>query len=340
MRRGYKLVLLVAVIIVALVFPFQSSAYNVYQLSMVGVYSVALIGLCLITGTAGQITLGHSFFFAVGAFVSAGLIVHGGVPELLTIPIAAAATFVLGWIFGVPALRLKGLYLAIVTLSIAIAAPPLARRFHAFTGGTAGTNIGTGAPPSGSGLAADQWIYLLVLGIVIICMAIGYALLRGPFGRAMRAVRDNEVAAAACGIDVATVKVQAFAIASMLAGIGGALYTMVVRYVAPDSFTLVLSVMMLAALVVGGMRSLLGVVLGAAFLQYVPSLAGDINVALSGVVFGVLLILLVIFMPEGASGLLKAIWARIVGLTRPREPSDDTVAHEPEHQVAREPARD
>lgn len=339
-RGKFNVAALFVIVAIAFIFPFLSSPYRVFQLSLVGVYMVALIGLCVVTGTAGQITLGHSFFFAVGAYVGSGLITHIGVPELLTVPIAAIICFALGWLFGVPALRLRGLYLAIITLSIAIAAPPLAREFSDFTGGVAGTNIGPGEPPSG--FASDQWIYLVVLLVTIVCMLLGYALLRGPFGRSMRAVRDNETAAAACGINVSRVKVQAFAIASMFGGAAGALYTIVVRYVAPGSFTLVLSIMMLAALVVGGMRSLFGVFLGAVFLQYVPALAGDINVALSGVTFGVLLILLVIFLPQGASGLLEALWSKLktVNTSHRRKQSDAAEMPEAARSEATKPAVD
>lgn len=294
----------------AVVLPFVLSPYRVYQGSMVGVFLVAIAGLALITGAAGQVTLGHSFFFALGAFTSAYMITAQGMPEFLTVVLAGLVGLATGWIFGVPALRLRGLYLAIVTLSLAVVAPPLARRLEWFTGGVSGTSVGPAESPPG--LASDQWLYLQVLVTVVVVLAVAWALLRSPFGRAMRAVRDNEVAAAASGVDVARVKTSAFALASMLAGIGGALYTLVVRYVAPDSFTMLLSVMMLAALVVGGMRSLLGVVLGAVFLQFVPVWSSEINQALTGLTFGVLLILLVTFLPLGLSGLITALVHRAV----------------------------
>lgn len=309
--KRVKSVAILALVVAVVVFPLVQSPYRVFQGSMVGVYVVAIAGLALIIGAAGQVTLGHSFFFAAGAFTSAWLIDEHGFNDLAAVPVAAVIALVLGWIFGIPALRLRGLYLTIVTLSLAVAVPPLARRFESFTGGVGGRIIGPVEPPGWTGLASDQWVFFQVSAVASLVLIATYLVLRSPFGRAMRAVRDNEIAAAAGGIDVAKVKVRAFAAASMAAGIGGALYTMTVRFVAPDSFTMLLSIMMLAALVVGGLRSLLGVVLAAVFLQYVPAWAGSVNQALSGLTFGVLLILLVTFLPLGLSGAVAALWNRI-----------------------------
>lgn len=336
LRRRLPALLVVVALVAAVVFPFVQPPYRVFQGSMVGVFLVAILGLFLITGMAGQVTLGHSFFFAFGAFTSAFLMSTWEWADLATVPVAAVVTLAAGWLFGVPALRLRGLYLAIVTLSLAVAAPPLARRLEGFTGGVAGTTVAPAQPPAG--LFADQWVYYEVLLVAVIALLIAFVLTRSPFGRAMRAVRDNEIAAAASGIDVAKVKIRAFALASMLAGTGGALYAITVRYVAPDSFTMLLSVMMLAALVVGGMRALFGAVLGAFFLQFVPVWAGQVNQALSGLVFGVLLILLLTFLPLGISGLFTGSWDRIRRRPTRRPPPPVEQAAVPEPASAGRPA--
>ncbi|RAY13668.1 branched-chain amino acid ABC transporter permease [Actinomadura craniellae] len=283
--------------------PFQLVPFRVFQLTMVLVYAVALLGLNLLVGHAGQISLGHGAFFAVGAYTSAILLHDHGLPHLVTLPFAAALAFVLGLGLGVPALRLRGLYLALVTLAIAIFLVPLIKRFESVTGGAMGLTLEKPVPPAWTGLAEDQWLYFLALAVTALAFASVYGLLRSRVGRALHAIRDNEAAAEVMGVKLSFYKTLAFAWSAMLAGVAGCVYTWTIAFVAPDSFTVTLSITLLAGLVVGGLGSMAGPVLGGLFVVYVPSLSQDINKGAPGVVFGLLIIVVMLVAPTGLAGL-------------------------------------
>ncbi|MFI7633729.1 branched-chain amino acid ABC transporter permease [Nonomuraea sp. NPDC049400] len=283
--------------------PFQLAPFHVFQLTMVLVYAVALLGLNLLVGHAGQISLGHGAFFAVGAYATAILLDRWALPYPLTLPVAAGAAFVLGLAFGLPAMRLRGLYLALVTLAVAIFLVPLLKRFEAVTGGSMGLTLAKPAPPAWSGLAEDQWLYFLALLVAVAAFLVAGSLLRSRVGRALHAIRDDEAAAEVMGVRLSSYKTLAFAWSAMFAGAAGCLYTWVIGFVSPDSFTVNLSITLLAGLVVGGLGSLSGPVLGALFVMFVPSIAQDINDAAPGVVFGLLIIAVMYVAPAGLAGL-------------------------------------
>ncbi|MET7327227.1 branched-chain amino acid ABC transporter permease [Nonomuraea sp. NPDC005650] len=283
--------------------PFQLAPFHVFQLTMVLVYAVALLGLNLLVGHAGQISLGHGAFFAVGAYATAILLDRWALPYPLTLPVAAGAAFVLGLAFGLPAMRLRGLYLALVTLAVAIFLVPLLKRFEPVTGGSMGLTLAKPAPPAWSGLAEDQWLYFLTLAVAVASFLVAGSLLRSRVGRALHAMRDDEMAAEVMGVRLSFYKTFAFAWSAMFAGAAGCLYTWVIGFVSPDSFTVNLSITLLAGLVVGGLGSLSGPVLGGLFVMFVPSIAQDVNDAAPGVIFGLLIIAVMYVAPTGLAGL-------------------------------------
>jgi branched-chain amino acid transport system permease protein len=307
-RRAAIGVLVVAAVCYA---PFQLVPFYVFQLTMVLVYAIALLGLNLLVGHAGQISLGHGAFFAVGAYGAAILLHRWDVPYPLTLPVAAAVTFVLGLALGVPAMRLRGLYLALVTLAIAIFLVPLLKRFEGLTGGSMGLTLPKPQPPAWTGLAEDQWLYFVALAIAAVSFWLVRSLLRSRVGRALHAVRDNEAAAEVMGVRLSTYKTLAFAWGAMFAGVAGCVYTWVIGFVSPDSFALTLSITLLAGLVVGGLGSLLGPLLGALFVMFVPSISQDVNEAAPGVIFGLLIIAVMYVAPTGLAGLAERLIKKI-----------------------------
>ena len=224
------------------------------------VYAIAVLGLILLTGFNGQISLGHGAFFAVGAYVAAILIDQANWPYWATLPLAAAICFVVGYLFGLPALRLEGHYLALATFALAVAVPQILkyRHFEWFTNGVQGINIFKPDPPFGVPLSADQWMYLVVLAVAVVMFWIARNLLDSRTGRALRAIRDHTMAAGTMGINVAHYKTVVFGISALYTGVAGALHAIIFEFVAPDSFRFELSIAILVGAVVGGIASLAG----------------------------------------------------------------------------------
>ncbi|MGW5575361.1 branched-chain amino acid ABC transporter permease [Nocardia thailandica] len=301
--RRYRTPALVGpLLLAACLAPLYLVPFHNFQLSMAMVYAVALLGLNLLVGHTGQISLGHGAFFGAGAYATA-ILLDQGLAYPLTLPIAAAIAFLLGFGLGVPALRLRGLYLALVTLAIAIFFVPLLKRFDTLTGGSMGLTLTKPAAPAWTGLAEDQWLYYLALAVTVGSAALVACLVRSRVGRALHAVRDNETAAEVLGVRPAYYKTLAFAWGAMLAGAAGCVYTWVIGFVSPDSFAVSLSITLLAGLVVGGLGSGWGPLLGGLFVMFVPGLAQDVNQAAPGVVFGLLIIAVMFLAPTGLAGL-------------------------------------
>ena len=224
-------------------------------------------------------------------------------PYLLTLPIAGAVCAVAGLLLGLPALRLRGLYLALVTLGVAIATPQIIKRADGLTGGTQGMSLDKITAPAWSGLADDQWLYFVTLAVAALMFVLAGFLVRGRVGRALVAIRDNEIAARTMGVDLARFKIGAFAVSAMYAGVGGALFTLSIGFLAPESFPLALSFAFLAAIVVGGLATIGGALFGALFIEFVPVYAADVDEALAGVIYGGVLILFMYLLPAGSWGL-------------------------------------
>ena len=292
---------------------FWFSDYRLFQLTMVVVYAVAILGLAIVTGFNGQISLGHGAFYAIGAYVTAILMDRYDVPYFLTLPVSALVCAGVGFLIGFPALRLGGLYLALTTFALAVAIPQLLkhRLVEDYTGGVQGLVILKPDPPFNLPINSDQWLYLFTLGTGCLMFLLAWNLLRGRIGRAMRAIRDRAVAAEAMGIDIALLKTRTFAISAMFTGIAGSLGAITVQYVAPDSFTVFVSIDLFVGMVVGGAASISGAVFGALFIQFVPNLADHISKAAPGAVRGVILILFLYLAPAGMAGLTQMALRRL-----------------------------
>jgi branched-chain amino acid transport system permease protein len=295
------------VLLLALLLPFFFNAYRVGQFTQAMALAIAVLGLNLLVGYSGQISLGHGAFFALGAYVSAIAISDLGVPYLLTLPVAGAVCALAGFLLGLPALRLRGLYLALVTLGLAIATPQIIKRADGLTGGTQGLSLDKITAPAWSGLADDQWLYFVTLVVAALMFVLAAFLVRGRVGRALVAIRDNEIAARTMGVDLARFKTGTFAVSAMYAGIGGALFTLPIGFLAPESFPLALSFAFLAAIVVGGLATIAGALFGALFIEFVPVYAADVDEALAGVIYGGVLILFMYLLPGGVMGLVRRV---------------------------------
>lgn len=316
-HKGLRYAALAALVIVAVLLPWFLEVYRLGQFTFVIVFAIATLGLNLLVGYAGQISLGHGAFYALGAYTCAVAITKGGLPWPVAIVLAAIVSGIAGILLGIPALRLRGLYLALVTLAVAVAMPQLIKKFGTLTGGTQGLQVDL--PPSPGFLAQDQWIYYISLITAAILFFLASKMVSGRVGRALIAIRDNEIAATTQGVNLATFKVGAFAISSAYAGVAGALFVFAIGgFVAPEAFTLVVSFSFLAAIVVGGLATIWGAVFGALFLEFVPVWAQNIQPEFTNVIYGGVLILFMYALPHGAMGLLRKIGGKVVDV-RPME---------------------
>ncbi len=308
-----QLIGLAVLLAVACMLPFLVSNYRVFQLTLTLVYAIALLGLNMLTGYNGQISLGHGAFYAIGAYVAAILMDKFGVPYWLTIPAAGAVCLVAGFLFGLPALRLEGLYLALATFALGVAMPQILKYkgFEHWTGGVMGIVIVKPEPPEWSGLTQDRWLYFVVLVCLVALFVIGWNLLRGRIGRAMVAIRDQPIAAQAMGVNTAMVKSLTFGVSAMYTGVAGALGAIVIQFVAPDSFTVFLSITLIVGVVVGGLASIPGAIYGALFIQFIPNVADEISKAAPWAIYGIFLLVFMYVMPTGVAGFVRIVGGRL-----------------------------
>ena len=311
--KSWQLGGLAALAVALLVLPFVLSSYHVFQATMVVVYAIVLLGLNILTGFNGQVSLGHGAFFAIGAYATAILLDKTGIPYWATIPVAGVVCLFAGFLFGLPALRLEGMYLALATFALAVATPQLLkyRRLEDWTGGVQGITFAKPDPPPFLPLDSDQWLYFFCLIVAVPLYVVGWNLLRARTGRAIVAIRDQPLAAAAMGIDTAFYKSATFGVSAMFTGIAGALGALVTQFVAPDSFPIFLSLSFLVGIVVGGIASLPGAVFGAIFIEFVPNVADAISDAAPWAIYGVFLIGCMYLMPRGVAGLLRTLASKI-----------------------------
>jgi branched-chain amino acid transport system permease protein len=359
-KRGDALRVLVFAAAAAAVFllPRMISDFRAQQFAYVGIYLIALLGLNVLTGITGQISLGHGAFMLIGGYTTAILMSNQDPPlELLghqftndmrdiwTIPIAGLVAGAVGFLFGFPALRLSGLYLALATFAIAVATPAVVRKYEHLSGGGGGINLfdsegrtgrtttdpitfetTEGVDILGFHLGTfNEWLYYLCWTIALVMFAAAWLMLRGRLGRSLRAVRDSELAAASSGVNLARYKTLAFGISAFYAGVAGSLLAIATTFVNPDTFPVTLSIFLLVGVVVGGLGSLWPLVFGAIFIHFmqlewaqkteslIPDflpILGDIDTDAPGapaVAFGVVLILIMLAFPSGVAGLLRTV---------------------------------
>lgn len=311
-RRG-RAVALVLFLLAAFALPWVIDPYQTFQWTMIVGNAVALLGLNILMGYNGQISLGGGAFYAVGAYASGILIDHFGMPYYLTIPCSAAIGLLVGLLFGLPALKLENLYLALATFGLAVAVPQLLkyRAFEDWTGGVQGIMIAKPEVPFGLPITQDQWLYYLSLAVALLMFLLARNLLNGRVGRAILAVRDHPVAASAMGVNLVRTKCVIFGISSMFIAVAGSLSTISVQYVSPDSFSLFLSITFLVGAVIGGLATLRGPVFGAVLIGLLPNFAEHVSKSAAGAVYGVLLIVCVFAMPTGIAGVTAGIRARV-----------------------------
>src|SRR6202046_2059380 len=295
---GTSLVILALLIIV----PFCVKNFIIFQLTQLLYLGLAILALNILTGGSGQFSLGQSAFYAVGAYTTAILMEHADINYALTLPIAGILCFLFGFLFGQPALRLSGVYLALATFALATAMPQLLKLgvFEKWTGGVQGLVVTKPDAPFGLPISQDMWLYYFTLVVSIAIYIFSVNLLRSRSGRAFMAIRDNEIAASAMGIDVALYKTLAFGVSAGITGVAGGLGAIAVQFVAPDGYTITLAISLFLGMVGGGVGWLPGSIVGSAFIIFVPNIAEGISKGLSGAVFGVLLFLVIFLVPHGA----------------------------------------
>ncbi len=323
MRRALGIGLWVAMVVaglaVFLLLPHFVSDFHSRDLAQAGAFFIAIIGLNLVTGYTGQISLGHGALMAIGGYTTALLVVHEHWRDVWTIPLAGVVAGVVGFVVGLPALRLSGLYLALATFALAVAMPDLIKKFSHLTGGTNGENFLASAPKQVTGLGGitifghsmtqNHFLYYLTWSIGIVGFVLAWLLVRGRAGRTFRSVRDSEVAAASSGVNLAATKTVAFALSGVYAGVGGALYVIQSEIVDPLSFTISVSIVVLVGTVVGGLGSLWGLVLGALFVEYLPTISTHVSTrpGVPDFVYGAAIIVVMILLPTGAGGLVQRL---------------------------------
>jgi branched-chain amino acid transport system permease protein len=333
---GPALFVLGAVVVALL--PRFMGEFRLLQFTLVAVYVIALLGLNILTGYSGQISLGHGAFVGVGAYVTAllslgrpglellqldppsWLPLGDGMTPIFTIPIAALVAGVIGLLVGIPALRLGGISLALATLALAVSFPILMKRYAEVTGGGGGINLNLPETPFGWDISTRHWLYYEAWVTAGILFIVAWLLVRGRIGRAWRAIRDGEVAATSSGVNPALYKTFAFGVSAAYAGAAGALFAIEIAYVNPDTFPVALSILLLASAVIGGLGSLAGAIFGALLYQFLPIYSqeppiGSFDFAdqATPVVFGVFLIVIMLLLPGGVISGIRRMWAFLVG---------------------------
>lgn len=308
---------LLAVLGAAASVPLFAADIQLFRLTNILVYAIALLGMNVLVGYNGQISLGHGAFYAIGAYVTTLLVVHTGVAHWVAVPIAGIVCLAVGFVFSLPLLRLAPVHLAMATFAVGVVLPSIAKWkwFERWTGGGQGLGMDVPVVPFGLPLSFDQWLYLLSLLTVALSFLLASNLLRGRVGRAAIAIRDHPIAAQSMGIDTVFYKATIFGISAMLTGIAGALAALSFRYIAPGMFGIFLSFGFLIGIAVGGLASLSGALYGAIFLQYIFLVVGvtarQLQTSGAPLIYGVVLIGFLCFFPHGIAGLVNGVGDRL-----------------------------
>ena len=315
MRRGLVAgiaVCAVAAVVLSLL-PFTLSGLNQVLAAKVALYFVAILGLNIVTGYTGQISIGHGAFMAIGGYTTAIMSHDHHTSLIATLPLSFVIAFGCGIVVGLPASRLSGVYLALATLALAVSVPELTLKFSHFLGARNGIQV--------NGTIGYSWLYGVSWTCAAILFVLAWLLLRGRTGRAFRAVRDSEVAAASSGVSLVLYKTLAFGTSAAFAGVAGSLFVLAnLGYAQPDEFSIVLSLNILIGAAVAGLGSLWGVAAGAAFIALLPNISQSAPLigSLHGqdVAFGVVVVLVMLLIPTGFAGLLERVAVRLSAARR------------------------
>jgi branched-chain amino acid transport system permease protein len=340
MRRAFvvlNLVVLAVVAFIVAIAPQHAGELTLQRLTRVGIYFIALVGLNVLVGYSGQISLGHYAFFGVGAYTTTllslgreNLELYGhhppgwlplgnGMEVFWTLPIAGLVAGLFGYAFGLPAQRLAGVSLALATFAVAVSWPPILKKFENVTGGGGGLNLNLPETPFGLDISVSHWLYYQAWVIAGLLALVAWLFLRGRAGRALGALRDGEIAAVSSGINPTAYKTFAFGVSAAYAGVAGGLFAELITYVNPDTFPVDRSIILLASLVLGGLGSMYGALLGAVAMEYLriwaedpPFISRDVSTAAPAVVFGLILIVVMFVAPNGIMGLLRRAGRAII----------------------------
>jgi len=309
MTRGLavRMLIVAAVAVVVSILPFTLTGYHQGLAARVAIYFIAIMGLNILVGYTGQISIGHGAFMAIGGYTTAIMSYYHHTNLIATLPLSFAVCFLCGLAVGIPALRLSGVYLALVTFALAVSVPQLPLKWSKWTGGSNG--LRTHTTPS------NTWIYGVSWGCAAILFVGAWLLLRGRIGRAFRSIRDSEVAAASSGVSLPVYKTFAFGVSAAYAGVGGSLFVLVTNgFAQPNEFGVTLSLQILIGAAVAGLGSLWGTIIGAVFIGLLPQISSSFPLLGSShgqdVVFGLIVILVMLALPNGFAGLLRTIDSR------------------------------
>ena len=308
----FQRLFLIAVVAGLLVLPNLADNYIRHVMARLFVYVLVALGLNLLTGYTGQVSLGHAAFFAIGAYTAAVLADRWHWPSALCVLAAAAFAAIVGYLLGLPCLRLSGLYLAMATLGFTFIVQEMLLQLAVITHGSEGMSVRP-AVMLGITFDSDYRKYHLLLFVTIVMLILARNLIGGRTGRAFLAIRENERAAEAMGVNVAQYKTVAFAVSALYTGLAGALSAFLVGFLDPQEFSFFLSIQFITIIILGGLASLLGSVLGAGFLIILPELLAGLDVW-QALVYGVIMVFTIIFMPFGLSGAIRRYGYRWFGI--------------------------
>jgi len=336
MKTTAGCLLLVAV---ACLLPFVTQPYIVTELGAAMYLALGVLAVNLLTGLNGQISLGHGAFFGFGAYVAGVLISEHGWTYLEATPVAVVVVGVAGALVGIPALRIRGLYMALTTLAVGLVFPELIEKFQGSTGGADGKAVSPPAPPAWLHISGQVLVYFVSLLTLVIASILVRNVVKSRLGRALIAVRDHDLVAESFGIRLATLKVTTFACSAALAAMGGVLLLMQTQYIAPSDFSMSLSLDFFVGMAIGGSTSIIGAVIGGLFLEFAPVYLPDAHISqqLTPVLYGALLILLVYFLPEGVAGGARELAARLLPSRQRTAPPAPPASPPPPNQDHIEP---
>jgi branched-chain amino acid transport system permease protein len=294
------------VIVIWLALPLVLADYTLYRVSQAGVFALAIVGLNLLIGQSGQLSIGHSAFFALGAYITALTMGEGGQYAYLSLPFAGVCCFIAGFLFGWPAMRLSNVHLLLATWGLALALPQLMKSSHLekWTGGTMGIYLEKPDTPFGLPLSSDQWWHYVTLVVLCLLLPAAHGIARGRVGRALRSIRDHPQAAAGMGINVPLYKATIFGVSALYAGVAGGLAGLLSDFVAPGTYDIFFAMLLLVGAVVSGLGGIWTALLGGLMIEFLPDVSGALTSGkLSPVlVYGLILIAMIYLLPQGLAG--------------------------------------